>query len=372
MTGIVSRFHERLPKDLLKHAVSLHEGDTPLIELNRLPSTVGLPNLKVFCKFEGLNPTGSFKDRGMAAAVSNAVAQKARMIICASTGNTSASAGAYAARANLACTVLIPKGKIAAGKIAQAIVHGCHIIEVQGNFDSAMQLINDIDKVDKDIAVVNSTNLMRIQGQKTAAFEVIEVLKDAPDYHALPVGNAGNITSHWIGYSEAANQPTNCCKFCKGKCPFKTKQKLTSKLPKMLGYQAEGSAPFLKDAPIDNPETIATAIRIGRPQSWTQAKIAIHESSGHFKAVSDQAILSIQKQLAETEGLFCEPASAASLAGVIADAKENIISNSSVVVCTLTGHGLKDISSISQVGSHQVIKDSEKLLSTLKSIIGSS
>lgn len=335
--GIIARFRARLPLPESAPALTLGEGATPLIPLKNTPVP---SSISLFAKVEGANPTGSFKDRGMAVAVAAALANGARCVICASTGNTSAAAAAYAARAGIPCIVILPAGKVAAGKIAQATAHGARIIQTSGNFDAAMAAVKQY--ADSGIAaVVNSINPMRLQGQKTAAFEIAEALQDAPDYHALPVGNAGNITAYWTGYCEAAGESTAACAFCGGECSLGG-ARLAAKKPVMLGYQAENAAPFVCGMPAKNPETIATAIRIGNPQSYAAAKTVLAESGGRISAVSDAQILAAQKHLAAKEGIFCEPASAASLAGVLADIAAHKISAPAQIVCTLTGHGLKD------------------------------
>jgi threonine synthase len=338
-TGLIDKYRERLPVADGTVPVSLCEGATPLIELKNLPRFLRR-NVRLYAKFEGLNPTGSFKDRGMTMAVTKAVEGGARAIICASTGNTSASAAAYAARAEIACFVLIPEGKIALGKLSQAMMHGSVVIQIRGNFDDGMRLVQEVSKT-LPLNVVNSINPYRLQGQKTIAFEVIEVLGDAPDYHALPVGNAGNITAHWIGYSEAVCEHTQACALCSGKCTYQ-KQKMAKHRPIMLGYQASGAAPIVRGRPVENPETIATAIRIGNPVSWQQAVTACHESGGWFGECSDEEILHVRKLLAQAEGIFCEPAAATGLAGVLKDLELGRIGDGSTIVCTLTGHGLKD------------------------------
>jgi len=338
-TGLIDKYRERLPVTNGTAPVSLCEGATPLIELKNLPRFLRR-NVRLYAKFEGLNPTGSFKDRGMTMAVTKAVEGGARAIICASTGNTSASAAAYAARAEITCFVLIPEGKIALGKLSQAMMHGSVVIQIRGNFDDGMRLVQEVSKT-LPLNVVNSINPYRLQGQKTIAFEVIEALGDAPDYHALPVGNAGNITAHWIGYSEAACENTQACAFCNGKCNYQ-KQKMAKRRPIMLGYQASGAAPIVRGRPVENPETIATAIRIGNPVSWQQAVTASHESGGWFNECSDEEILHVQKLLAQAEGIFCEPAAATGVAGVLKDLELGRIGDGSTIVCTLTGHGLKD------------------------------
>jgi len=338
-SGLIDKYRNRLPVADGTAPVSLCEGATPLVELKNLPRLVH-HDVRLYAKFEGVNPTGSFKDRGMTMAVTQAVERGARAIICASTGNTSASAAAYAARAQLACFVLIPEGKIALGKLSQAMMHGSVVIQIRGNFDDGMRLVQEVSKT-LPLNIVNSINPYRLQGQKTIAFEVIEALGDAPDYHALPVGNAGNITAHWIGYSEAVCEDTEACAFCSGECRYR-KQKIAKRRPIMLGYQASGAAPIVRGRPVENPETIATAIRIGNPVSWQQALAASRESGGWFSECSDEEILQAQKLLAQAEGIFCEPASATGLAGVLKDLELGRIRDGSIVVCTLTGHGLKD------------------------------
>ncbi len=338
--GILSNYSHRLPKENFddNDFLTLGEGNTPLIPIQNC----NIPNgIKIYVKYEGLNPTGSFKDRGMVAAVAAAKKAGAKCVICASTGNTSAAAAAYASRVKLPCIVLIPQGKVAKGKIAQAVAHGAIIVQIAGNFDNAMQTVREFIN-SGSVAVVNSINPMRLQGQKTAAFEIIEQLEKAPDYHALPVGNAGNITAHWIGYSESIGQQTKACNFCQGQCPHLASTNTALKAPIMLGYQAKGSAPFVHGHAIEQPETIATAIRIGNPQSFNEAKIALAESGGWIDAVDDETILKAQKMLASKEGVFCEPASSASFAGVLQDIDKGRIAANSTVVCTLTGHGLKD------------------------------
>ncbi len=338
-TGLIDKYRDRLPVAADTRAISLNEGATPLIELASLPALVR-KKVRIHAKFEGLNPTGSFKDRGMTMAVTQAVGEGARAIICASTGNTSASAAAYAARAGIACFVLIPEGKIALGKLSQAMMHGSVVIQIRGNFDDGMRLAREAAK-STPVSIVNSINPYRIQGQKTIAFEVIEALGEAPDYHALPVGNAGNITAHWIGYSESAGESTQALKADTGMRQYQT-QKITARRPIMLGYQAAGAAPIVRGRPVENPETVATAIRIGNPVSWQQAVAASKESGGWFAECTDEEILHVQKLLAQTEGIFCEPASAIALAGVLKDLELGKIGEGSTIVCTLTGHGLKD------------------------------
>ncbi|MEX0959483.1 MAG: threonine synthase [Burkholderiales bacterium] len=338
-TGLIERYRDRLPVGPETPVITLNEGNTPLIELRNLPARTGR-KVRIFCKFEGLNPTGSFKDRGMTMAVTKAVEGGSRAIICASTGNTSAAAAAYAARAGITCFVLIPEGKIALGKLSQAMMHGSEVIQIRGNFDDGMRLVQEVaEKL--PVNIVNSINPYRLQGQKTIAFEIVEALGDAPDYHALPVGNAGNISAHWIGYSEAVGMTTKSCNHCNGICRFDA-PKLASQRPIMIGYQAANAAPFLRGKMVDEPETVATAIRIGHPVSWDLAWAAKNESGGWFNECTDDEILAAQKLLAETEGIFCEPASAASIAGLLKDLARGVIGAGSTIVCTLTGHGLKD------------------------------
>jgi threonine synthase len=321
-TGLIDKYRDRLPVHDDTRVISLGEGNTPLIRLNNIPRELGR-DVDVYVKYEGLNPTGSFKDRGMTMAVTKAVEEGSRAIVCASTGNTSAAAAAYAARAGITAFVLIPDGKIALGKLAQAIMHGAVVIQIKGNFDAGMQLVKEIGD-EAPVTIVNSINPYRLQGQKTAAFEIIEELECAPDYHCLPVGNAGNISAYWMGYKEYQQHG------------------IVNSLPRMVGYQASGAAPFLRGAPVQEPETVATAIRIGNPQSWDLAWAAQKESNGWFDEFNDEDILAAQKLLACKEGIFCEPASAISLAGAMRDIKSGKIPEGSKVTCTLTGHGLKD------------------------------
>lgn len=342
-TGLIDRYRNVLPIDANCEVISLCEGDTPLVECNNI-DIANQKDIKLFLKFEGLNPTGSFKDRGMTVAVTHAVSEGSRAIICASTGNTSASAAAYASRAGITAFVIIPDGKIAMGKLAQAMMHGAVIMQIKGNFDDGMRLVKEVAQ-EAPVNIVNSINPYRLQGQKTASYEIVEALGHAPDFHCIPVGNAGNISAHWVGYSElAAREATNvtmACGLCHGACEFIGSPKILSK-PKMLGYQAAGSAPFVKGEMIDQPETVATAIRIGHPQSWDLAQATISESGGWFNSFADEEILATQKLLASKEGIFCEPASATSVTGALNDIKTGNIPVGSTVVCTLTGHGLKD------------------------------
>jgi threonine synthase len=319
--GLVERYRSFLPVPKDADVVTLDEGGTPLIRLHTFsdPSR----EIEVYAKCEGLNPTGSFKDRGMTVAVTMALSEGSNAIICASTGNTSASAAAYAARSGLSAFVVIPEGKIALGKLAQAMMHGAMVIQIEGNFDTGMSIVKDMAET-SPVTLVNSVNPYRLHGQKTAAFEIIDTLGRSPDYHFLPVGNAGNISAYWMGYTEYQNAG------------------IVSKRPVMVGCQASGAAPFLRNHPIDDPETIATAIRIGHPQSWTLAKQAQAESLGWFRESCDEDILLAQKLLAEKEGIFCEPASAACITGLMAELEGNKIPSGATIVCTLTGHGLKD------------------------------
>ena len=339
--GLIERYRDRLPVRADARIVSLCEGDTPLIRLENLPRKLGR-EVEIYVKFEGLNPTGSFKDRGMTMAVTQAVTEGAQAIICASTGNTSASAAAYAARAGLRCFVLIPEGKIALGKLAQAMIQGSVVIQIKGNFDDGMRIVKEMADV-APVTIVNSINPYRLQGQKTAAFEIVDALGRAPDYHCIPVGNAGNISAYWTGFSEYAGvkPATAACAWCDDTCRFE-RPAVTATRPVMLGYQAAGSAPFIAGHPIELPETIATAIRIGNPQSWDLAWAAVRESGGEFKSMTDEEILKVQRELAEQEGIFCEPASAIALGGALRDIESGRIRAGSIVTCTLTGHGLKD------------------------------
>jgi threonine synthase len=321
-TGLIDKYRDRLPVHDDTRIISLGEGNTPLIRLRNIPRDLR-KDVVIYIKYEGLNPTGSFKDRGMTMAVTKAVEEGSKAIICASTGNTSAAAAAYAARAGITAFVLIPEGKIAMGKLAQAMLHGAVVIQIKGNFDDGMRLVKEVaDKA--PVTIVNSINPYRLQGQKTAAFEIVEELGCAPDYHCIPVGNAGNITAHWMGYSEYYENG------------------MVNNRPVMVGYQAAGAAPFLRGKMVDNPETIATAIRIGHPQSWDKAWQVQKESKGWFDELTDEEILAAQKKLAQQEGIFCEPASAASLGGAMRDIQNGKIPAGSKIVCTLTGHGLKD------------------------------
>lgn len=327
--GIIEEYREFLPVSDKTPVITLKEGNTPLIKAVNLQKKAGL-DLDLYLKFDGMNPTGSFKDRGMTMAISKAVEAGSKAVICASTGNTSASAAAYAARAGIKVIVIIPEGKIALGKLAQALIHGAQVLQIEGNFDEALKIVKLL--VERHpITIVNSINPYRIEGQKSAAFEICDYLGSAPDYHALPVGNAGNITACWMGYKE-----------------YRDRNRI-SMLPRMLGFQAAGAAPIVLGHPVENPETVATAIRIGKPASWKGAEAARDESGGRIDAVTDEEILSAYSLVASSEGIFCEPASAASIAGVTKSYKAGHINPGSVVVCTLTGNGLKDPDTVFRV-----------------------
>jgi threonine synthase len=320
--GIIHKYREYLPVTDKTPIITLHEGNTPLIKADNLSKAIG-GSMEIYLKYEGMNPTGSFKDRGMTMAISKAVEEGSKAVMCASTGNTSASAASYSARAGISCIVLIPEGNIALGKLSQALMHGAKVVSVQGNFDDALSMVIAItDKY--PITLVNSINPYRIEGQKTGSFEICDVLCKAPDYHAIPVGNAGNITSYWKGYKE-----------------YK-KAGIISDLPKMIGFQAAGAAPIVEKRIIKDPHTIATAIKIGNPASWKQAESARDESGGLIDAVTDDEILEAYMMLARLEGVFVEPASAASVAGVIKLNKCGFFKEGDCIVCIVTGHGLKD------------------------------
>ena len=320
--GVIEEYRKFLPVTDGTPVVTLGEGNTPLIRATRLAEQIA-PGIDLYLKFEGMNPTGSFKDRGMTMAISKAVESGAKAVICASTGNTSASAAAYGARAGLAVYVLIPAGKIAMGKLSQAMMHQATVIQIEGNFDQALTIVKELSAACR-IELVNSINPYRIEGQKTGAMEVCDQLGDAPTIHALPVGNAGNITAYWKGYQEyrAANQST--------------------RLPRMVGFQAAGAAPIVLGRIVENPQTVASAIRIGNPASWEAASMAVKESTGAIDSVTDEEILQAYRAVAAAEGVFCEPASAASVAGIMKLNKQGALREGEIVVCTLTGHGLKD------------------------------
>jgi threonine synthase len=318
--GVIEEYRDRLPVTPATPVVTLREGGTPLVPAPVLSAATGC---EVFLKVEGSNPTASFKDRGMTLAISKAAEDGAQAVICASTGNTSASAAAYAVRAGMVCAVLVPRGKIALGKLSQALAHGARLLQVDGNFDACLELARSLAEK-YPVSLVNSVNAYRIEGQKTAAFEVVDALGDAPDAHCLPVGNAGNITAYWRGYQQyAAGGPA-------------------SRTPRMLGFQAAGAAPIVSGVAVSAPQTIATAIRIGNPASWRQALAARDESGGAIQAVTDRQILSAYRLLAAREGVFVEPASAAAVAGLLQAREQGVLDAGQRVVCTVTGHGLKD------------------------------
>jgi threonine synthase len=356
--GLIETYRAYLP-DITDATpiISLCEGSTPLIETKRLNEWLGVPQLRVFLKFEGMNPTGSFKDRGMTMAVSKAVEHGAKIVCCASTGNTSAAAAAYAARAGIKCAVLLPRGEVALGKLSQALIHGAKVLAIDGNFDDALRLVREIaDSGELPLALVNSVNPVRIEGQKTGAFEIIEDLGDAPDFHAIPVGNAGNITAYWRGY-----------------CEFHALGKST-KRPKMLGFQAAGAAPLVDGAPVLRPETIATAIRIGNPASWHGAIAARDESGGLIDKVTDAQIVEAYVAVAALEGVFTEPACAAPLAGIKMLASRGYFDSitTGTITVTLTGHGLKDPDrAIKTIGVDilEVAAERDAILSEISQII---
>jgi threonine synthase len=318
--GLIEEYRDRLPVTSATPVVTLREGGTPLVYACTISEMTGC---QVWLKFEGANPTGSFKDRGMTMAISKAAEDGAKAVICASTGNTSASAAAYAVKAGMVCAVLVPQGKIAMGKLAQAVVHGAVLLQVEGNFDDCLLVARQLSDT-YPVALVNSVNPVRIEGQKTASFEIVDLLGRAPDIHCLPVGNAGNITAYWRGYTEYQRDG------------------ISASSPRMWGFQAAGAAPLVIGAPVPNPETIATAIRIGNPASWDNAIAARDESGGLIDSVTDDEILAAYRLLAAKEGLFCEPASAAGVAGLLKHHAAGRLDPGQVVVCTLTGNGLKD------------------------------
>lgn len=337
--GLIDRYRDMLPVTAKTPLLTLHEGNTPLVRADRLSERLGID---LYFKFEGMNPTGSFKDRGMVMAVAKAMEEGSRTIMCASTGNTSAAAAAYAARGGLSCIVLIPNGNIALGKLAQAFAYGAKVIAIDGNFDRALEIVRDITSK-HPITLVNSVNPYRIEGQKTAAFEIVDALGRAPDILAIPVGNAGNISAYWKGFKEyhSAGRSAN--------------------LPKMIGFQAEGASPLVSGEPFPNPETVATAIRIGNPASWRTAVDAKTESGGGIYSVTDEEILHAYQTIAATEGIFAEPASAASIAGIMKQHREGTLPKEATVVCVLTGHGLKDpnIAIKTVAGDPIVVPDTE-------------
>lgn len=332
--GVIEEYRPFLPITEATPVITLREGGTPLLPAPRLSDRVGA---RVLLKVEGANPTGSFKDRGMTIAISKAAEEGAKAVVCASTGNTSASAAAYAARAGLTCAVLIPEGHIALGKLAQALIHGARVLQVRGNFDQSLSIVRELGER-APVTVVNSVNPYRIEGQKSGAFEIVDALGDAPEVHCIPVGNAGNITAYWKGYLE-----------------FKEVGR-SARLPRMLGFQAAGAAPIVEGHPVEHPETVATAIRIGNPASWYGATSAASESGGGIAAVTDDEILSAYRFLAREESVFCEPASAASVAGLLRFGLPEGVGRGATVVCVLTGHGLKDPDiAISQISVPTVV-----------------
>lgn len=353
--GIIDTYRPFLPDVTdATPVVTLYEGSTPLVEAGRLAAWIGLPpTFRLFLKFEGLNPTGSFKDRGMTMAVSKAVERGARAVMCASTGNTSAAAAAYAARAGIACVVLLPRGEVALGKLSQALIHGATVLAIDGNFDDALRLVREIC-AEHPFDLVNSVNPVRLEGQKTAAFEIVDALGDAPEFHAIPVGNAGNITAYWQGYKEY---------HAAGKA---------SRLPQILGFQAAGAAPLVDGAPVREPHTVATAIRIGNPASWQGAVNAKTESGGLIDKVTDEQILAAYAAVAATEGVFAEPACAAPLAGLKMLAERGFFEKTegtARITVTLTGHGLKDPDraiKVSTAGINEVAARRETILEAIQ------
>ncbi|MDD3437187.1 MAG: threonine synthase [Candidatus Gastranaerophilales bacterium] len=345
-TGLINKYKDYLPVSDKTPVITLNEGNTPLIKADNLAKKIGI-EAEIYLKFEGANPTGSFKDRGMTMAVSKAAEAGANAIICASTGNTSASAAAYGAKAGMRTFVLIPDGYIALGKLSQAMMYGAQVIAIKGNFDEALEIVREISEK-YSVTLVNSVNPYRIEGQKTGAFEICEALENAPDYHFIPVGNAGNITAYWKGYKEY---------YAAGKI---------SKLPKMIGFEATGSAAIVKGERILCPETIATAIRIGNPASWKQAEAACDESKGKIDCITDEEIIFAYKLIASCEGILAEPASAASVAGLIKANKMNLVEKNTKIVCILTGNGLKDPDSAIKYSGVQVKKTSSTIDEILK------
>ncbi len=331
--GVVEEYREHLPVSGSTPVVTLREGGTPLVPARQLSDRTGC---EVWLKVEGANPTGSFKDRGMTLAMSRALEEGAKAVICASTGNTSASAAAYAVKAGISCVVVVPQGRIAAGKLAQAVVHGATLLQVDGGFDDCLTIARGLAD-SYPVSLVNSVNAMRLHGQKTAAFEVVDGLGDAPDVHCLPVGNAGNVSAYWMGYGEYVDAG------------------LASQRPRMWGFQAAGAAPLVTGQPVAVPDTVATAIRIGNPASWQLAVEARDASGGRIEAVTDEEILAAQRWLAEHEGVFVEPASAAGVAGLLALAGRGEVERGQRIVCTVTGHGLKDVETALSTGGPQTV-----------------
>ncbi len=346
--GLINRYKDFLPVSDNTPVITINEGNTPLIKADNLAKVIGL-NANIYLKYDGANPTGSFKDRGMTMAVSKAVEEGSNAIICASTGNTSAAAAAYGAKAGLRTFVLIPDGYIALGKLAQAMMYGAEVIAIDGNFDEALEIVRDLSEK-YPLTLVNSVNPYRIEGQKTSAFEICDVLGDAPDYLCIPVGNAGNITAYWKGFKE-----------------YKDKG-FSRNLPKIYGFEAEGSAAIVKGARIEKPETIATAIRIGNPASWQQAENARDESKGLIDFVTDEEIIEAYKLMARAEGVLAEPASAASVAGLIKSHKAGLIQENSTIACVLTGNGLKDPDAAIKYSGCEIKKTSSNLEDIVKAL----
>jgi threonine synthase len=346
--GLIEAYRDYLPVSEATPVVTLLEGNTPLIPVNAIAKHIGR-NVKVYVKYDGLNPTGSFKDRGMTMAISKAKEAGAKAVICASTGNTSAAAAAYARRARMRAFVVIPDGYVALGKLAQALLYGAEVIAVKGNFDDALKIVRELSE-NYPVTLVNSVNPYRLQGQKTAAFEIVDVLGNAPDWLCIPVGNAGNISAYWMGFNEY-NQV--------GKC---------DRLPKMMGFQAAGAAPFIAGKPVAHPETLATAIRIGNPANWEKAWAVQQSSQGEFNPVTDAEILDAYRLLASEEGIFCEPASAASVAGLLK--VKDKVPEGATIVCVLTGNGLKDPDTAIKHSSNQVKEGIEPNLATVAQLMG--
>jgi threonine synthase len=346
--GLIEAYRAYLPVTATTPVVTLHEGNTPLIPVPTIASAIGR-GVQVYIKYDGLNPTGSFKDRGMTMAITKAKEAGAKAVICASTGNTSAAAAAYATRGGLRPYVLIPDGYVALGKLAQALVYGAEVLAIKGNFDNALDIVREMAD-NYPITLVNSVNPYRLEGQKTAAFELVDALGDAPDWLCIPVGNGGNITAYWMGFNQYHQD---------GKC---------QKLPQMMGFQAAGAAPLVNGAPVKNPETLATAIRIGNPANWEKATAAKNDSHGEFNAVTDDEILAAYRWLASQEGIFCEPASAASVAGLL-KVKDRVPSNATVV-CVLTGNGLKDPDTAIKNGINPFQQGIEANLSAVAAAMG--
>jgi threonine synthase len=346
--GVIERYREFLPVSESTPVVTLLEGNTPLIKADNFVRAIG-GKFDLYIKYEAMNPTCSFKDRGMTMAISKAKERGAEVVICASTGNTSASAAAYAARAKMKCVVVLPKGKIALGKMAQALMYGATTIAIEGNFDDALRIVRELGETGK-VEVVNSINPVRIEGQKTAAFEICDQLGRAPDFHFLPVGNAGNITAYWKGYKE-----------------FHANGRVEA-LPRMFGFQAAGAAPIVDGHPIADPQTVATAIRIGNPASWQGATNALKESKGHIDKVTDDEILEAYKLVARTEGVFAEPASTAPLAGLVKCVRANLLPAGSVITATLTGHGLKDPDTAIKAAGVEALVSKPDMASVMKLI----